>query len=79
MTAVVERKNADVVVIRSDESALFKMRNTTVSEWMRKHYHSATGSVKGNTEVYVHPTRCKHIIEELRAAGFGVVVSQPKA
>ncbi|HEV2329990.1 MAG TPA: hypothetical protein VGY56_14510 [Verrucomicrobiae bacterium] len=66
------KTHPDVIVARAEQTALFKMRNRTVSEWMREHYHSTTGDVKGNTEVCVHPTRCKRIIEELRAAGFTI-------
>jgi hypothetical protein len=72
------KTNPDVIVARTDQTALFKMKNRTVSKWMREHYHSSTGSVKGNTEIYVHPTRCKRIIEELKAAGFQVAALQPK-
>jgi hypothetical protein len=39
-------------------------------------YGSTSGSVTGDTEIYVHPTRYKRIIEELKAAGFGILVSQ---
>jgi hypothetical protein len=70
LAEAMRKNNPDVIVTRTDQTALFKMKNRTVSEWMREHYRSATGSVKGNTEIHVHPTRCKRIIEELRAAGF---------
>jgi hypothetical protein len=63
-------KNPDVIVSHADQTTVFKMQNRRVSEWLRKHFHSTTGSVKGDTQIYVHPTRCKHIVEELKAAGF---------
>lgn len=65
------RKNTpDVIVTRADQTTVFKMQNRQASEWLRKHYHSAAGSIKGDTEFCVHPTRCKRIVEELKAAGF---------
>jgi len=67
-----EKGNPDVIVARSDQTALFQMKNQIVSEWMRKHYSSATGKITGHTEIFVHPTRCKRIVEELKAAGFTV-------
>jgi len=73
LAEAMRKNNPDVIVARASQTALFQMRNRTVSQWMREHYHSATGSVKGNTEIHVHPTRCKRIIEELKAAGFVVV------
>jgi hypothetical protein len=65
-----KKKNPDVIVTRADQTTLFKAQNRQVSEWLRKHYHSTAGSVKGDTEFCVHPTRCKRIIAELKAAGF---------
>ena len=75
LVETMRENNPDVIVTRTDQTALFKMKNRTVSEWMREHYHSSTGSVKGNTEIYVHPTRCKLIIQELKTAGFVVAAS----
>lgn len=72
------KKNPDVIVTHASQTTLFKMKNRTVSEWMRKHYHSTAGSVKGDTEIYVHPTRCKRIIAELKAAGFEVAAFRPQ-
>lgn len=69
--------NPDVIVTRADQTVLFKMQNRQVSEWLRKHYHSTAGNVKGDTEIYVHPTRFKRIIEELKAAGFEVSILKP--
>ena len=73
LAAAAGKTNPDVIVTRADQTALFKMKNRTVSEWMREHYHFTTGNVKGNTEIRVHPTRCKRIVEELKAAGFDVI------
>jgi hypothetical protein len=72
--ATVEKKSPDVIVTHASQTTLFKMKNRKVSKWMRDHYHSNTGSVTGNTEIYVHPTRCKRIVEELKAAGFHIAV-----
>jgi hypothetical protein len=69
-TTVAEKKTPDVIVTRADQTTVFKMQNRRVSEWLRKHLSSATGNAKGDTEIYVHPTRCKRIVEELKAAGF---------
>ena len=71
------RDNPDVIVTRIDQTVLFKMQNRQASEWLRKHYHSTAGIVKGDTEIYVHPTRFKRIIEELKAAGFEVSILKP--
>lgn len=49
LAAAPGKKNPDVIVSRSDQTALFKMKNPTVSEWMRKHYHSTAGGSKGGT------------------------------
>jgi hypothetical protein len=67
-----EKMNPDVIVTHTNETALFKMQNRTASEWLRQHYSVATGKITGHTEIYVHPTRCKRIIEELKTAGFKV-------
>jgi hypothetical protein len=68
--ATAGKKNPDVIVAPADQTTVFKMQNRRASEWLRKHYHSTAGNVKGDTEFYVHPTRCKSIVEELKAAGF---------
>lgn len=65
-----EKKDPDVIITHADQTAVFKMQNRRVSEWLRKHFNSTTGGVKGDTEIYVHPARCKRIIEELKLAGF---------
>ena len=69
-STTVAGKKPDVIVTRADQTTVFKMQNRRVSEWLRKHFNSATGSAKGDTEIYVHPTRFKRIVEELKAAGF---------
>jgi len=68
--ALDDRKSPDVIVTHADQTMRFKMQNCNVSKWLRKHYHSSAGNVKGDTELFVHPTRCKRIVEELKAAGF---------
>lgn len=67
-----EKANPDVIITRADQTTLFKAQNRRASEWLRRHYHLATGGVKGDTEIQVHPTRCRRIVEELKAAGFEV-------
>jgi hypothetical protein len=69
-TAAVGRKNPDVIVTRANQTTLFKMQNRQVSEWLHRHYRMSTENAKGDTEFRVHPTRCKRIVEELKAAGF---------
>lgn len=76
LTAEPRNTNPDVIVSRADQTALFQMKNRTVSEWMRKHYSSATGKITGHTEIFVHPTRRKRIVEELKAAGFIVAAER---
>jgi hypothetical protein len=66
------KKNPDVIVTHANQTALLKTQNHRVSEWLRKHYHLSTENANGDTEIRVHPTRCKRIIEELKAAGFEV-------
>jgi hypothetical protein len=68
--AMTEKKSPDVIVTHTNQTAMFKMQNRKASEWLRQHYLSTSGDVKGDTEIYVHPTRCKRIVEELKAAGF---------
>lgn len=65
-----EKKSPDVIVTHVNQTVLFKVQNRRASEWLRKHYSSTTGTVKGDTEIRVHPTRCKRIVEELKTAGF---------
>ncbi len=77
-TTVAGKENPDVIVTRTDQTMVFKMQNRRVSEWLRKHFNSTTGSAKGDTEIYVHPTRCKRIVEELKASGFQVAIRQNK-
>ncbi len=76
--ATAEKKSPDVIVTHTGQTALFKTQNRKSSEWLRQHYTLNTGSVKGDTEIRVHPTRCKRIIEELKAAGFEVATLQPQ-
>ncbi|HEV2327877.1 MAG TPA: hypothetical protein VGY56_03705 [Verrucomicrobiae bacterium] len=75
-TTVAVKGNPDVIIIRADQTTVFKMQNRRVSEWLRKHFNSAAGSAKGDTEIYVHPTRYKRIVEELKAAGFVVATER---
>lgn len=63
----------DVIVTLTDHTTLFKAQNTRVSEWLYLHYRLARENASGDTEIYVHPSRYKQIIEELRAAGFTVL------
>jgi hypothetical protein len=72
------KKNPDVIVTHTNQTALFKMQNHAASEWLRQHYSVATGKITGHTEIYVHPSRCKRVIEELKAAGFEVAALQPE-
>jgi len=60
---VAEKKTPDVIITRADQTTVFKMQNRRVSEWLRKHFNSETGSAKGDTQIYVHPTRCKRIVQ----------------
>ena len=76
LTTMAGKRNPDVIATRADQTMVFKMQNRGVSEWLREHYHSTAGSVKGDTEIYVHPSRCERIIEELKAAGFVVTAEK---
>jgi hypothetical protein len=70
------KENPDVIITRADQTTLFKAQNRRASEWLRRHYHLATGAVKGDTQIQVHPSRCKRIMEELKAAGFAVISNE---
>jgi hypothetical protein len=76
LTTMAGKRNPDVVVTLADQTTVFKMQNRQVSEWLRKHFNSTTGTAKGDTEIYVHPSRCKRIIGELKAAGFVVTAEK---
>jgi hypothetical protein len=78
VAAAAGRKNPDVIVTHVNQTALFKSQNRRVSEWLRRHYRLSTQNVSGDTEIYVHPSRCKRVVEELKAAGFEVAASQPQ-
>jgi hypothetical protein len=73
--AAAGKKNPDIIVSRADQTTVFKMQNRTASEWLRRHYRMSTENAKGDTEFRVHPSRCKRVIEELKAAGFDVAAS----
>jgi hypothetical protein len=62
----------DVIVSLTDHTALFKTQNQKVSEWLHRHCHLATENLKGQDDIYVHPTRCRQIIEDLKGAGFNI-------
>jgi hypothetical protein len=62
----------EVIVTIANQTALFKSRNERVSEWLHHRCQLSADSVTGHTEFQVHPTRCKRIIEDLKAAGFTV-------
>jgi hypothetical protein len=69
-TAVTGKKKPDVIVTHANQTMLFKTQNHRVSEWLRRHYRLSTGNINGDTELRVHPSRCKRLIAELKAAGF---------
>jgi hypothetical protein len=62
----------DVIVTIADKTTLFKTLNQRVSEWLRRHYHMTAENSSGDTEIRVHPTRSKQIVDHLQAAGFTV-------
>jgi hypothetical protein len=62
----------DVIVITTSHTALFKAQNKRASEWLHRHCHLTAENMSGDTEICVHPVRCKKIMEELKAAGFTV-------
>jgi hypothetical protein len=67
--------NPDVVVTHTNQTTVFKTQNRKASQWLREHYSLTVESGTGDTEIRVHPTRYKRIIDELKAAGFEVLVS----
>ena len=66
------KTNPDMVVTHTNQTTVFKTQNRKASQWLREHYSLTVGSGTGDTEIRVHPTRYKRIIEELKAAGFEV-------
>ena len=62
----------DVIVTFANQTTLFKALNQRVSEWLHHRCYLPAENVSGDTEFQVHPTRCKRIVEELKAAGFNV-------
>lgn len=78
LVAAAGRKTPDVIVTHVNQTALFKSQNRRVSEWLRRHYRLSTQNVSGDTEIHVHPSRCKRVIEEMKAAGFEIAASQSK-
>ena len=78
-SATAAKKNdPDVIVTHANQTTLFKTQNRKASEWLRRHYRMSTeneNGENGDTEIRVHPSRCKRITEELRAAGFEVAAS----
>jgi hypothetical protein len=67
--------NPHVVVTHTNQTTVFKTQNRKASQWLREHYSLTVESGTGDTEIRVHPTRYKRIIDELKAAGFEVLVS----
>lgn len=67
--------NPDVIVTFNNQTASFKTQSRRVCEWLSQRYHITTESVTGHTEIRVHPNRVRHIVEELKAAGFDVSIS----
>ena len=62
----------DVVVISSHQTLLFEPQNERASTWLRRRCNLVLENARGNTEIRVHPSRRKEIVEELKAAGFEV-------
>jgi hypothetical protein len=67
----------DVIVTFGNQTVLFKTQNQRTSEWLRNHCNLNTENREGDTEMRVHPARCTEIVEDLKAAGFLVLVLEP--
>ncbi len=68
------KMNPDVIVTHANQTTVFKTQNRKASQWLREHYNLTVESGTGDTEIRVHPTRCKRIIDELKATGFEVLI-----
>jgi len=68
----------DVIVKASQQTVLFQPQTRAVSEWLHRRCGLVADKISGDTEIQVHPSRCKNIIEELKAAGFRIATSSPK-
>ena len=64
----------DVIVTYANQTTLFRAQNKQASDWLRRRCHLTVENVSGDTEIRVHPSLIKRIIEELKAAGFEVSV-----
>jgi hypothetical protein len=74
LVAEAGKKNPDVIVTQANQTVLFEPQNRTTSEWLHCRCGLVADKISGDTEIQVHPSRCKRIIEELKVAGFEVVV-----
>ncbi|HEV2328958.1 MAG TPA: hypothetical protein VGY56_09250 [Verrucomicrobiae bacterium] len=62
----------DVIVIASQQTMLFQPQNRPASEWLHRRCGLAAENISGDTEICLHPRKCRGIIAELKAAGFSV-------
>jgi hypothetical protein len=71
---VTGKTNFDVAVTHTNQTTLFKIQNRKASQWLREHYSWTVENGTGDTEIRVHLTRYKRIIDELKATGFEVLI-----
>lgn len=67
------KNESDVIVRFTNQTVLFEPQNSRASEWLHRRCHLNTENVNGDTEIRVHPSQCRRIVDELKAAGFNVV------
>jgi hypothetical protein len=73
LAAAPGKKIPDVIVTHANQTTLFKAQNRPTSEWLHRHCGLAAENISGDTEIRVHPRKCRSVIVELEAAGFVVV------
>ena len=72
LAAAPGQKNPDVIVTHANQTTLFKAQNRPVSEWLHRRCGLAAENISGDTEIRVHPRKCRSVITDLKSAGFVV-------
>ena len=66
--------NPDVIVISDDTSLLFEPQNLQSTDWLRRRFGLNSENLTIRGRIQVHPCQRRGILEELKAAGFEVVL-----
>lgn len=71
-TACCLELNPDVIVIFAARTVMFETQNMQASAWLHRRFGFDGETSCGRERIRVHPTECRNIIGELKAAGFAV-------